>query len=100
MPSVFFSTLAVVERKFQLMWGMPRTSTMPMIPATRIITSTALAQTKMVITRFHARREGEKPLFIAVSSLQYHFSTTLMSMMNTNSTSAMLNSACRCKPPA
>ena len=28
------------------------------------------------------------------------FSTTLMSMMNTNSTSAMLNSACRCKPPA
>ena len=72
MPSVFFSTLAVVERNFQLMWGMPRTSTKPMIPATSTITSTALAQTSTVITRFHARREGEKPLFIAVSSLQYH----------------------------
>ena len=29
------------------------TSTMPMIPATRTITSTALAQTSAVITRFH-----------------------------------------------
>ncbi len=53
MPSVFFSTLAVVERNFQLMWGMPRTSTMPMIPATSTITSTALAQTSAVMTRFH-----------------------------------------------
>ena len=53
MPSVFFNTLAVVERNFQLMWGMPRTSTMPMIPATRTITRTALAQTSAVMTRFH-----------------------------------------------
>ena len=53
MPSVFFSTLAVVERNFQLMWGMPRTSTMPMIPAASTITSTALAQTSAVMTRFH-----------------------------------------------
>ena len=28
------------------------------------------------------------------------FSTTLMIMIKTNSTSAMLNSACRCRPPA
>ena len=35
------------------MWGMPRTSTMPMIPATRTITRTALAQTSAVMTRFH-----------------------------------------------
>lgn len=48
-----FNTLAVVERNFQLMWGMPRTSTMPMIPATRTITRTALAQTSAVMTRFH-----------------------------------------------
>ena len=34
------------------MWGMPRTSTMPMIPATRTITRTALAQTSAVMTRF------------------------------------------------
>ena len=53
MPSVFFSTLAVVVRNFQLMCGTPRTSTMPMMPATRTITRTALAQTSAVMTRFH-----------------------------------------------
>ena len=41
MPSVPFSTLAVVVRKFQLMCDTPRTSTMPRMPATSAITSTA-----------------------------------------------------------
>ena len=58
------------------MWGMPRTRTMPMIPATSTITSTALAQTSTVITRFHARREGENAVihrgFLPSVHVQHH----------------------------
>ena len=71
MPSVPLRTLAVVERNPQLMWGMPRTSTSPMTPTVRAMTSTAAAQTTAVMMTFHARREGEKSLFIPVSSLQH-----------------------------
>ena len=66
MPSVPFSTLAVVVRNFQLMCGMPRTSTMPRMPATSTMTSIAEAQTRAFITRFQVRREAEALLFIAL----------------------------------
>ena len=101
MPSVPFSTLAVVVRNFQLMCGMPRTSTMPRMPAASTMTSTAEAQTSAFITQFQVRREGEKHCY---SSRFPPFSTTLsrilMPMIKTNSTSAMLNSACFCRPLA
>ncbi len=83
------------------MCGTPRTSTMPRMPATSTITSRAAAHTSTVITRFQARREGEKTRYASRSPpFSTTLSTTLMIMMNTNSTRAMLNRACRCSPPA
>ena len=100
MPSVPFSTLAVVVRNFQLMCGMPRTSTMPRMPATSTMTSTAEAQTSAFITRFQVRREAEALLFMRFPPFSTTLSRILMPMIKTNSTSAMLNSACFCRPLA
>ena len=101
MPSVPLRTLAVVVRNFQLMWGRPRTSTIPMMPATSAMTRMAAAQTAAVKKRFQALRAGENvSVHRGLLLFSTTFSTTLMSMMKTNSTSAMLNSACFCRPLA
>ena len=60
MPLVPRRMLEVVVRKVQLTWGMPRTRTMPMMPATSAMTKMAATHTAAVKNWFHARRAGEK----------------------------------------